>query len=231
MKLSVLIPVYNEESTIKELIDKVENAKLSIEKEIIIVDDGSTDRSRELIKEKAKEYRNIKVIFHEKNTGKGGAIRTAINASTGDILIVQDADLEYDPDEYEKVIAPILEGKAKVVYGSRILEKRNKEKSSLAFYLGGRIVTLTANILFHAKLTDEPTCYKAFDREIFKEISFESNGFEWEPEITAKILKKGYKIHEVPISYYPRKTNEGKKIKAKDGFKAIATLIKYRFVN
>ena len=231
MKLSVLIPVYNEASTLAELIDLVEKAPLTIEKELIIVDDGSTDGSRDILLKKEKEYNNITLIFHKKNKGKGGAIRTAIKNSTGDILIVQDADLEYNPAEYESLIKPILKGKTKVVYGSRELKKNNKEKSSLAFYLGGRLVTFFTNVLFFSKLTDEPTCYKTFHKDIFKRISFKGNGFEWEPEITAKILKKGWKIQEVPISYYPRKLNQGKKIKARDGIKAILTLIKYRFVD
>lgn len=231
MRLSILIPVYNEASTIAELIDWVEEAPLSLEKELIIVDDGSRDGSRKILKDKANEYNNIKIIFHKKNKGKGGAIRTAIKNSTGDILIVQDADLEYDPKEYEKLIKPILRGKTKVVYGSRVLNKSNTEKSSLAFYLGGRVVTFFTNLLFFSKLTDEPTCYKTFHRDVIEQITFKGNGFEWEPEITAKVLKRGWKILEVPISYNPRKTDEGKKIKATDGIKAILTLIKYRFVD
>jgi len=234
MKLSILIPVYNEQATITRLLEKVHNVnlnKIGVSKEIIIVDDGSKDRTVEIIKDLQKKYKNIRFIQHEKNKGKGGAIKTAIKYATGDILIVQDADLEYDPQDYFKCILPIINKKAKVVYGSRRLEKRNKKYSGLSYYIGGVGITWLFNLLFFTRLTDEPTCYKTFRSDVIKKIKINSNGFSWEPEVTAKIVKSGIKIYEVPVRYYPRSVKEGKKINWKDGLNAIWTIIKYRFVN
>ena len=233
-KLSILMPVYNEQATISTILKKVDEvnlAKIGVSKEVIIVDDGSKDKTVKIIKDLQRKYKYITFIQHEKNKGKGGAIKTAIKYSTGDILIVQDADLEYNPEDYFKCILPILKGKAKVVYGSRRLEKSNKKYSGLSYYIGGVGVTLLFNLLFFTRLTDEPTCYKTFRSDVIKRIKINSNGFEWEPEITAKIAKKGIKIHEVPIRYFPRSVKEGKKIRWKDGFNAILAIIKYRFVN
>ena len=237
MKLSILIPAYNEEKSIQELLATVKNVNLGdIEKEIIVIDDGSKDGTKEIL----RNTPNIKFIEHKKNMGKGGAIKTGIKHATGDIIIVQDADLEYNPHEIGSVIKPIIEKRAKVVYGSRFLSRkqlnRNRlfmkhHKSYLFAYLGGRMITHITNLLFLSHLTDEPTCYKCFRSDIIKNIRIKNNGFEWEPEVTAKILKKGIKIIEVPISYNPRTIEEGKKINWKDGFKAIWTLIKYRVVN
>ncbi|MEM0465341.1 MAG: glycosyltransferase family 2 protein [Candidatus Pacearchaeota archaeon] len=226
MKLSIIIPVYNEEKTIKELIFLVKKVKLPIDKEIIVVDDCSKDNSLKII----KKIKGIKLITHKKNQGKGAAVKTGIRHSTGDIIIIQDADLEYDPNEYVQVIKPILDNKAEVVYGSRILKKENK-KSSIFFYFGGRFISFLSSILVFRKITDEPTCYKAFKSDIIKNIKIDGNGFEWEPEITIKLLKqKNLRYIEVPISYKPRAVDEGKKIKFKDGFIAILTLFKYRFL-
>ncbi|MBU4369706.1 glycosyltransferase family 2 protein [Patescibacteria group bacterium] len=223
-KLSIIIPAYNEESTIEKLLDKVRVIEIpNVEKEIIVVDDCSTDKTFEIL----KKQKDLKVIRQEKNQGKGAAFKKGLKHSTGDIVIVQDADLEYNPEDIKLCAEPILKNQVKVVYGSRELNKKNKTHSSFIFFLGGRLVTLVTNILYGSHLTDEPTCYKCFDAELLKSIKINGNRFEWEPEITAKIIKKGIVIKEVPISYFPRK--EGKKIKYRDGLRAIWTLIKYRF--
>ena len=226
MLLSVLIPAYNEVHNIQNILNKI--GEVNIPKEIIVVDDGSTDGTRELLNTLKSDI--IKVIFHEKNQGKGGAIKTAIAHSKGDIILIQDADLEYDPQDYYKLIPVIESGKEKVVYGSRFLNKQNKH-SYFSFFLGGQVVTWITNILYFQTLTDEPTCYKVFDAKLLKSIKLNCTGFEFCPEITAKIAKLGYKIPEVPISYYPRSISEGKKINWKDGVEAIWVLFKYRFVN
>ena len=226
MLLSVLIPAYNEVHNIQNILNKI--GEVNIPKEIIVVDDGSTDGTRELLNTLKSD--TIKVVFHEKNQGKGGAIRTAIEHSKGDIIIIQDADLEYDPQDYYKLIPVIESGKEKVVYGSRFLNKQNKH-SYFSFFLGGQVVTWITNILYFQNLSDEPTCYKVFDAKLLKSIKLNCTGFEFCPEVTAKIAKLGYKIPEVPISYYPRSISEGKKINWKDGVEAIWVLFKYRFVN
>jgi dolichol-phosphate mannosyltransferase len=226
MLLSVLIPAYNEVHNIQNILNKI--GEVNIPKEIIVVDDGSTDGTRELLNTLKSD--TIKVIFHEKNQGKGGAIKTAIAHSKGDIILIQDADLEYDPQDYYKLIPVIESGKEKVVYGSRFLNKQNKH-SYFSFFLGGQVVTWITNILYFQTLTDEPTCYKVFDAKLLKSIKLNCSGFEFCPEVTAKIAKLGYKIPEVPISYYPRSISEGKKINWKDGVEAIWVLFKYRFVN
>ncbi len=226
MLLSVLIPAYNEINNIQNILEKI--GEVNIPMEIIVVDDGSTDGTRELLNTLKSD--KIKVIFHEKNQGKGGAIKTAIKHSTGDIIIIQDADLEYDPQDYYKLIPVIESGQEKVVYGSRFLNKQNKH-SYFSFFLGGQVVTWITNILYLQNLTDEPTCYKVFDAKLLKSIKLNCTGFEFCPEVTAKIAKLGYKIPEIAISYYPRSISEGKKINWKDGVEAIWVLFKYRFVN
>lgn len=226
MKLSIIIPVYNEVGTLLNLLKKVKSVDLGdIEKEILLIDDFSTDGTRELIRTiKDKE---IKTIFNKKNLGKGGAVKAGIKNASGDIIIIQDADLEYNPEEYPQLIAPIIRGKFSVVYGSRSLNKKNNY-SHLSFFIGGKTVTLLTNLLFFSRLTDEPTCYKVFKSDLIKSIKINSNRFNWEPEVTAKILKKGIKIHEIPITYNPRKKAQGKKINWKDGISALFTLVKYR---
>jgi len=227
MKVSILIPAYDEEATIKELLDQVNAVDLpNIEKEILVIDDGSKDNTASI----AGSYPGVRLLKHEVNQGKGAAVRTGCKASTGDIIIIQDADLEYDPKEYSLLIAPIVEGRAKVVYGSRILNKKNRKHSSISFYIGGLGLTLLTNMIYPGiKLTDEATCYKVFSSDVIKSITIESNRFDWEPEVTAKVHKKGIRILEVPISYYPRSKKEGKKIKWVDGFYALWVLLKYRF--
>ena len=228
MKVSIVIPVYNEKGTVEELISRVKKVNLGgVKKEIIVVDDFSTDGSKEIL----RGIRGIKLFFNEKNKGKGASLKTGIGRSDGDIILVQDADLEYSPEEYGSLIKPIVEGKTKVVYGSRILKKENKQ-GRWWFYLGGRTVTFFTNLLYHSHLTDEPTCYKVFHKDL-KEILLNAIGrrFEWEPEITAKLLKKGYKIQEVPISYNPRGKDKGKKLGFKDGIQTIWVLFKWKFKN
>jgi dolichol-phosphate mannosyltransferase len=224
-KLSIIIPAYNEEKTIKEILLKVKNLHIpEIEKEIIVVDDASTDQTGFIL----KEQKGIKFIQHQKNQGKGGAFKTGLTQAQGEIIIVQDADLEYDPADIKKCIQPILEKQAQVVYGSRELNKENKRGQWL-FFLGGKTVTWFCNFLYGSRLTDEPTCYKCFKASLIKSFNIKGNDFTWEPEITAKILKRGIKIKEVPIKYFPRQ--QGKKINYQDGIKALWTLLKYRFVS
>jgi len=224
--VSVVIPVYNEENTVVKLINKVKSAYMGgLKTEIIVVNDGSTDNSLNIL----KNINEIKLINLKQNYGKGYAVKTGISKSNGEVIIIQDADLEYNPNDIIKCVMPILNKKTKVVYGSRQLNKKNKKHSNLFFYLGGILVTKIANFLYSSNLTDIETCYKAFDSELIKKMKINSNGFEWEPEITAKLLKSGNKIIEVPISYNPRKIQKGKKIKYRDGIKAILMLFKKRF--
>jgi len=228
--LSIIIPVYNEEKTILTLVRKVKKVELSllgVKKEIIIIDDGSTDST----KEKVKSLDGIISVAHDKNRGKGAAIKTGIPLCTGDYIIIQDADLELDPNDYVELLKPLVFGKERVVYGSRWLRKENEKSLNLPFYLGNLLLTWVANILYPGlNITDEPTGYKLFDSRLLKNIKLKCKRFEFCPEVTAKIAKKGIKIKEVPISYNPRAFKEGKKIKWKDGILAIWTLIKYRFV-
>lgn len=223
MKLSVIIPAFNEKGTIAELLRRVR--ALDLDMQIIIVDDGSSDGTREILREMERE--DLIVAFHEKNQGKGAAVRTGFQLVDGDVAVIQDADLEYDPHDLLSMLAAMIDGNARVVYGSRILRQDNPH-GGLPFHLGGRLVTMATNLLFGSRLTDEPTCYKMFRTEVLQDVGIESDGFEWEPEVTAKILKKGIRIIEVPISYKPRSVSGGKKIKPVDGIKAVWTLLKYR---
>jgi len=232
-KLSVIIPAYNEERFIARVLNAVSKVNIPIRMEIIIINDGSTDNTLTEINrflEKNKKSNIPYKLINKPNGGKGSAIRAGIKESTGDIIIIQDADLEYDPRDYLKLIRKIIDKKAMVVYGSRSLNKKNRY-SHLSFLLGGKIVTFFTNVLFFSNLTDEPTCYKVFRADVIKKIKIKGNKFDWEPEVTAKILKKGIKIHEVPISYKPRRIEEGKKINWIDGLQAIWTLFYWRFRN
>jgi glycosyltransferase involved in cell wall biosynthesis len=221
--LSIIIPVYNEEKTILPLLEKIKTLEIpDIKKEIIVVDDASQDKTTKLL----EKQDGIKLLKQPKNQGKGACFKAGLRKAQGDIIIIQDADLEYDPQDIKKCLQPILQGKAQVVYGSRELRKKN-QKGKFIFFLGGKMVTWFCNLLYGSHLTDEATCYKCFQSKLIKSLIIEGNGFEWEPEITAKILKNGFLIKEVPIQYFPRQ--KGKKINYQDGFKAFWTLIKYRF--
>lgn len=225
MKTTVIVPVFNEEKTIKQILNKILVSK--IEKDIIVVDDFSTDKSRKILK-KYSDENIIKLLVHNKNQGKGAAIRTGLKVANSDIILIQDADLEYDPEDYPKLIQPILEEKAQVVYGTRIHSLSNKDMHSL-HYFGNKLLTSITNILFGSKISDMETCYKVFKSEVIKDMKLRARRFDFEPEITAKILKRGYKIHEVPIKFAPRSFKEGKKITWKDGIQHLYYLIKYRF--
>lgn len=222
MKLSVVIPVYNEVDTIQETLKRVSDVDLDTE--IIVVDDFSTDGTRDLL----KKITGIKLLLHDKNMGKGMAIRSALKEVTGDIVIIQDADLEYDPNDYYAIIEPIVSSKADVVYGSRFLS--GKPTMNPANYLANRILAVASNVLFGAGITDEATCYKAFKADVLRNIDLKCRRFEFCPEVTAKICRKGIKIYEVPVSYSSRTMAQGKKINWWDGVSAIWTLIKYRIV-
>ncbi len=227
MRLSIIIPVYNEKDTILKILFKIEKADLGVvEKEIIIVDDFSKDGTREILKNLEDKY---KIIYHENNKGKGFAIRTGLKHITGDWVIIQDADLEYDPNDYLKLLECAKKNDAQAVYGSRRAHIQEGVYSGIAFALGGLFITWLTNFLYGTKITDEPTCYKMFKSSLLRSIPLECQRFEFCPEVTAKIAKKGIKIYEVPINYYPRKKKEGKKINWKDGLEAILTLIKYKF--
>ena len=221
MKLSVIIPVYNEVNTIAKIIERVK--RVLIEKEIIVVDDGSTDGTRG----KIDSVPGIKILKHETNRGKGAAIRTGLAFAFGELVIVQDADLEYDPNDYLELIKPIEEGVADVVYGSRNLG--NNKSGMKAYKWGGVFLSHLANLLYGLRITDEATCYKLFKTDVLKSLNLKCQRFEFCPEVTAKLAKRKYRIKEVPISYNPRSFAEGKKIKWTDGVLAIFYLIKFRF--
>jgi len=227
LKLSVIIPCYNERGTIREIVAAVKAVNLA--DEIIIVDDGSTDGTRELLQEWPEDP-HVRILFHAYNQGKGAAVRTGFAAAKGDIMMIQDADLEYDPRDYPTLLKPILEGRAKVVYGSRFLGGPRK---TMFFWnmVANRSLTLLTNILYNTILSDMETCYKVFSAEVVRGMKLRSRRFEFEPEITAKVLKRGYRIYEVPISYNGREWHEGKKIKWTDAPIAAWTLIRYRFTN
>lgn len=224
MLLSVIIPCYNEVSTIEKIVGKV--LEVPVEKEVIIVDDGSTDGSREAIGSIAERY-PVKALYHARNQGKGAAIQTGLAHATGKYTIIQDADLETNPMNYLQLLEQIRNSGAPVVYGSRML-KRNKIYN-LKYYLGGRLVTLFANLLCGQRLTDQPTCYKMLETDLFKDLKIESPRFEVCSEITAKLSRRQILIDEVPMDYYPRDKKEGKKLSWKDGYKAIITLFLYRY--
>lgn len=237
MKLSVIIPVFNEEKTIAEVIARVNGLNLSVCKEIIVVDDGSTDTTASKIKKEFSKVSNIKFIRHEKNQGKGAAVTTGIKNSTGDYIIIQDADLEYNPIDIPRLIKPIMEKTAEVVYGTRLkrwpnLKRDERNLRFLVHYLGNKFLSLITSVLYHKWVTDMETCYKVFPKNVAEKLNLKSRGFDFEPELTSKLLKMKYKIIEIPISTKPRGYKEGKKLNTlRDGFKALKTLIKYRFVD
>lgn len=227
MKLSVVIPVYNEKNTIREIVRRVQ--AVGLVHEIVIVDDGSKDGTRELLPELDGKD-GVRVFLHERNQGKGAAVRTAIKHTTGDVIIIQDADLEYDPRDYPGLLRPIEEGLAEVVYGSRFL---GGARRPILFWnmVANKILTFVTNILYNNILTDMETGYKVFKREVVEEMVIHARRFDFEPEVTAKLLKRKVRIFEVPITFNPREYSEGKKIGIKDAFAAMWTLIKYRFVD
>ena len=236
MKLTIVIPVYNEEKTVAQVLKKVTQVKFKdITKEIIVVDDGSKDRT--LAKIQALHLRTIKLISHKKNQGKGAAVRTGIKKATGDYIVIQDADLEYNPEDIKKLLEPIQNKTAEVVYGTRLkrLPNFSRDERTLQFfshYVGNKILSFITSILYFHWVTDMECCYKLFPKKALKGTVLRAHGFEFEPEITAKLLKKGYKMKEVVITTNPRGHNEGKKLNGlKEGPKALWTLLKYRFID
>ncbi|MFC1648307.1 glycosyltransferase family 2 protein [Nanoarchaeota archaeon] len=227
MKLSIVVPAYNEEATILKLLKKVNAVKLrGITKEIIVVDDGSKDKTRELLKNNKKLYNKL---ILKKNGGKGSAVRRGMKEATGDFLIIQDADLEYNPEDYKLMLEPIIKGEVKVTYGSRFFLTDNHKYFLPLHYFGNKFLSLISSVLFFRYISDMETCYKCMAKEVYKSLKLTENDFRIEPEITAKIIKAGYAIKEVTIHYNPRDFSEGKKISWKDGVKAAIALVKYRF--
>lgn len=225
MNLSVIIPVYNEVNNIREIIRRVQATKLA--KEIIVVDDGSQDGTRDILK-KLDGKRKVRVILHERNQGKGAAVVSGMKAAKGDVLLIQDADLEYHPRDYPLLLQPIAEDLADVVYGSRFLGAPHRV-AMFWHQVANQLLTLMTNILYDSILTDMETGYKVFRRKVIEGMTIRSKRFNFEPEFTAKVLKRKYRIFEVPISFNPRDYSEGKKIKLKDAFEAVWTLLRYRF--
>ncbi|MBV9866359.1 MAG: glycosyltransferase family 2 protein [Abitibacteriaceae bacterium] len=227
--LSVVMPVYNEEATIQEIIARVR--EVDIPKEIVIVDDGSQDGTRQILREEiAGKFSDVKIFFHKRNRGKGAAIRTAITHATGDYILIQDADLEYDPREYHRLLEPLLDGRADVVFGSRFLGGPHR----VCFFwhrVANSLLTTYSNVMTNLNLTDMEVCYKVFRREVIQSVRLRCNRFDFEPEVTAKVAGRGYRIYEVPVSYSGRDYTEGKKIGLKDAFAAFWAITKYRFLD
>jgi glycosyltransferase involved in cell wall biosynthesis len=226
-KLSVIVPVYNERNTVVEVVRRMRAVELpdGIEREIIVIDDGSRDGTRDVLRQLGDS--TVRILVHQENRGKGAAVRSGLALATGDYVLIQDADLEYDPDDWPRLIAPVMRGRARAVYGSRFTgERRNM---LLLHWIGNRLLSLVTNILFNSTLSDMETCYKLVDRKLLLDLGLRSDHFDIEPEITAKILKRKIRIYEVPISYMGREFDEGKKITWRDGFAALWTLVKFRF--
>jgi glycosyltransferase involved in cell wall biosynthesis len=225
-KLSVIVPVFNERNTVAEIVRRMRAVDLPVDREIVVVDDGSDDGTRDVLTQLADS--TVRIVKHGENRGKGAAIRTGLENSTGDAVLVQDADLEYDPEDWPKLLAPILKGRARVVYGSRFTgERRNM---LFLHWVGNRFLSLVTNVLYNSTLSDMETCYKLFQRDVLDGVQLRANRFDFEPEFTAKVLRRGIRIYEVPISYAGRELHEGKKITWRDGISALWTLVKYRFV-
>lgn len=231
MKLSIIIPAYNEGGTIEELLHKIAEVRLPVEKEIIVIDNGSFDTTQDLLKDR----KDITLVTLNPNRGKGGAIKAGLQKATGDFVIFQDADLEYDPQDYPAMLQPLLDGKTEAVMGIRTYQDRDKIKYKSLYYwiswFGGEIITWTTNILFWNNAGEYEGCYKAFTKRLLDSIEIATNGFPYDNELVCKILKKGYKTVDVPIKYYPRSYEKGKHIKWVDGFKILGTIIKCRFVD
>ncbi len=229
MKLSIVIPVYNEAATLEHLVQKVASVDVGMDKELVLIDDCSTDGTRDVMQRLAAQHPDWICAYHEVNQGKGAALRTGFGAATGDLVIIQDADLEYDPDEYPQLLRPILSGHADVVYGSRFLGGGPHRVVYYWHYLGNKFLTTLSNMMTNINLTDMEVCYKVFKREVLENLTLKENRFGFEVEITAKVSRGPWIIYEVPISYYGRSYAEGKKITWKDGFRAIWCIFKYRF--
>jgi glycosyltransferase involved in cell wall biosynthesis len=226
-KLSVIVPAFNERNTIVEIVRRMRAVELPMAREIVVVDDGSNDGTRDVLKQ--LDDSTLRVVYHPENRGKGAAIRTGLEYVTGDLVLIQDADLEYDPDDWPKLLNPVLKGRAVVVYGSRF----TGERRNMLFWhwVANRFLSLVANVLFNSTLSDMETGHKLFDRRIIDQVPLRARSFDFEPEVTAKLLKAGIRIYEVPISYAGRTLEEGKKITWQDGAIALWTLVKYRFVD
>ncbi|HBB76262.1 MAG: glycosyl transferase [Candidatus Levybacteria bacterium RIFOXYA1_FULL_41_10] len=238
MKLSIIIPAFNEEKTVAEIVSRVKKQEVpGVDKEIVVVNDGSSDKTTEILEEIGRTDKSIKIVHHPKNKGKGAAVKTGIANSTGDYIIIQDADLEYNPNDIPKLLAPVLGGKAKVVYGTRLnrmphVTGEEKRFLFLLHFFGNRMLSLLTSVLYFSWITDMETCYKLFPRKALDGIELRSRSFDFEPEITSKLLKKGYKIAEVNITTKPRGYEEGKKLNTiRDGSIALWTLFKYRFID
>jgi glycosyltransferase involved in cell wall biosynthesis len=225
-KLSVIVPIYNERNTVAEVVRRMRAVELPVEREILLVDDGSTDGTRDVLRQLSDS--TVRVLMHPHNRGKGAAIRSGLEQVGGDLVLIQDADLEYDPEDWPRLLAPVLRGRAEVVYGSRFTgERRNM---LFLHWVGNRFLSLVTNVLYNTTLSDMETCYKLFDRRVLDGITLRADRFDFEPEVTAKVLRRGIRIYEVPISYVGREFDEGKKITWRDGIVALWTLVKYRFV-
>jgi len=231
VKLSIVIPVYNEATTVEEIVGMVETVDVGLDKEVILVDDCSTDGTGDVLRRLGTERADRKVLFHEHNRGKGAALRTGFAAATGDIIVIQDADLEYDPSDYRLLLMPILKGRADVVYGSRFLGGGPHRVVFFWHYVGNRFLTTLSNMMTDLNLTDMEVCYKMFRKEVLDSVDLKEERFGFEVEITAKVARgKKWRIYEVPIAYYGRGYSEGKKITWRDGVRALWCILKYRFV-